>query len=157
MKNNHVNFALAFDCHLFFLKSNVFARKGVFTLNADSLFLQYCLFFAVLHFCKKEEKVVIHCKILPKIHLMECHTLFTQKDNLFVKMALDSKHYQKERLHLCIIIVLHFNAFTLQSYNAKGPLNTKCSVIINIFSLVIGTPSWCTKTTTKKKRVMHGS
>ena len=100
--------ALVFDCHLFFLKSNVFARKGVFTLNADSLFLQYCLFFAVLHFCKKEEKVVIHCKILPKIHLMECHTLFTQKDNLFVKMALDSKHYQKERLHLCIIIVLYF-------------------------------------------------
>ena len=100
--------ALVFDCHLFFLKSNVFARKGVFTLNADSLFLQYCLFFAVLHFCKKEEKVVIHCKILPKIHLMECHTLFTQKDNLFVKKALDSKHYQKERLHLCIIIVLYF-------------------------------------------------
>ena len=100
--------ALVFDCHLFFLKSNVFARKGVFTLNADSLFLQYCLFFAVLHFCKKEEKVVIHCKILPKIHLMECHTLFTQKDNLFVKKALDSKHHQKERLHLCIIIVLYF-------------------------------------------------
>ena len=82
---------------------------------------------------------------------------FVYAKRQFVKKALDSKHHQKERLHLCIIIVLHFNTFILQSYNDKGPLNTKCSVIINIFSLVIGTPSWCTKTTTKKKRVMHGS